>query len=124
MINITNGVNHMTCTAGAFKEIFAPQGWTRVDTAESSQVGVSSQGGTSVDQEEEEVEEDELETAGDDSDEESEDEDEESEADEDLSEKPLGEMSYEELQRFAKLSGLDITGMRSKKEIRQALRNQ
>jgi hypothetical protein len=128
MINITNGINHMTVTAGVFKEIFAPQGWTKVE-AEESVVSLPESEDFTTQQVNQEVDEETSENGElEDSDDESDEMDDESnpnedESEDDLEERPLSELSYEELQKLAKIKGLNTDGMRSKKEIRQALKN-
>lgn len=131
MISITNGINRMSVTRGAYREIFAPQGWIIVDDEISDQTGVGLQipnkpaeienyeeiDGSSedVDDIENDVDETDYEE-----DEEIETEDEEIE---ELEEKPLSELSFDELQRLAKYKGIDISGLRSKKELRQAIKS-
>jgi cbb3-type cytochrome oxidase cytochrome c subunit len=139
MVNITNNINQMTVTAGVFREIYASQGWHLIDDVaqspnpsqddandltnhgadkqddlETTEVHTGTPDNTDdVDNEDEAVEEEqEDETPG----------DEESE-DEDLSEKPISEMSYPELVKYAKTLGINASGMRSKQEIREAIKN-
>jgi hypothetical protein len=122
----------MTVTRGVFKEIYAPQGWTKVEepVVNSAETEDDGQSGTDTEEDNQngsDEEEDDTDEEPDNSKDEDEESDEEldgdEESDEDLLEKPLSELSFTELQRVAELKNVDITGLRSKKEIRNKLKS-
>lgn len=119
MLQVTNGVVTLTVTNGAFKSFYEHNGFHAVDgedgheeagkvdthpTPETGHPGHSSQ---------QELRQD---TDG------PEDEDGDDEDDVDLSEIPLGEMSFDQLNEYADQLELDHDGIRSKKELRDLIR--
>lgn len=112
MVKITNGNSVLTVTSGAYHSMYKPQGWRPVDEqvqakvvapakkkAEPISVGIEAP----EPDPDTDVEAEELET-------------------EDLSEKPLKEMSFEELRAYATQLKIDITDLDSKKNLREAIR--
>lgn len=123
MLQVTNGVVTLTVTKGAFKSFYEHNGFHAVDgedgheeagvvtthpTPETGHSGHSSQQEMAEDPEDAEDEED-----GDEDD---------TEDDVDLSEIPLGEMSFYQLNDYADQLELDHEGIRSKKELRALIR--
>lgn len=120
MLQVTNGVVTLTVTNGAFKSFYEHNGFHPVDgaygreevervnthpTPETGHLGHSSQPRIH------------------DSREYTEDDDEDDEIDIDLSEIPLGEMSFYQLNEYADQLELDHEGIRSKKELRALIRS-
>lgn len=123
MLQVTNGVVTLTVTNGAFKSFYEHNGFHAVDgedgheeagkvdthpTPETGHPGHSSQ---------QELRQD-IDAPED------EDEDDEDDTEEvvDLSEIPLGEMSFDQLNEYADQLELDHDGIRSKKELRALIR--
>lgn len=123
MLQVTNGVVTLTVTNGAFKSFYEHNGFHAVDgedgheeagkvdthpTPETGHPGHSSQ---------QELRQD-IDAPED------EDEDDEDYTEEavDLSEIPLGEMSFDQLNEYADQLELDHDGIRSKKELRALIR--
>lgn len=92
MIKIKRGTHELEVTQGAFKSIFAPAGYTVVEQPAKAQE-------TPEDDEELELEEEEQ----------------------DLSEKPLSEMSFNELKEYAEQLGIQTSGMRTHRQLKQAI---
>lgn len=120
MLQVTNGVVTLTVTKGAFKSFYEHNGFHAVDgedgheeaeealthpTPEMGHLGHPSQPRIH------------------DSREDTEDYDEDDEIDIDLSEIPLGEMSFYQLNEYADQLELDHEGIRSKKELRALIRS-
>ena len=123
MLQVTNGVVTLTVTKGAFKSFYEHNGFHAVDgedgyeeagevlthpTPETCHLGHSSQQELRQDTDAMEDED------GDDED--------DTEYDVDLSEIPLGEMSFDQLNEYADQLELDHDGIRSKKELRALIR--
>lgn len=123
MLQVTNGVVTLTVTNGAFKSFYEHNGFHAVDgedgheeagkvdtqpTPETGHPGHSSQ--------------QELRQDTDAPEDEDEDEEEDTEESVDLSEIPLGEMSFDQLEEYADQLELDHDGIRSKKELRALIR--
>ena len=123
MLQVTNGVVTLTVTKGAFKSFYEHNGFHAVDgedgheeagkvdthpALETGHSGHSSQQEMAEDTEDAEDDED-----GDEDD---------TEDDVDLSEIPLGEMSFYQLNDYADQLELDHEGIRSKKELRALIR--
>lgn len=124
MLQVTNGVVTLTVTKGAFKSFYEHNGFHTVDgeygheydgvvithpAPETGHPGHSSQQEMRQDTEDAEDEAD-----G--------DEEDYTEDDVDLSEIPLGEMSFDQLNDYADQLELDHDGIRSKKELRALIR--
>lgn len=114
MIIISNGTQKLTVTRGAFKALYEDCGFYICDGNEA----VEPQ--TIIIPEDEETEDEEInnDEAEDDGYEDCTEED----ASSDLDEIPLSEMSYVQLQQYADKLDIDCQGMRSKKELRNAIR--
>ena len=119
MVTIERAGHVLTVTQGAFKALYRPMGYVIVGTEgepEASQVpdGVTTppvdEDGSEDDQT---SEEDEVQDDGEDTD--------EDQDDEDLEEKPLSEMNFKELKAYAKRRGINVNGMSSKREVREAI---
>lgn len=123
MLQVTNGVVTLTVTKGAFKSFYEHNGFHTVDgddgheeagkvdthpTPETGHLDHPSQQGLRQDIDASEDED------GDDED--------DTEDDVDLSEIPLGEMSFDQLNEYADQLELDHDGIRSKKELRALIR--
>lgn len=136
LVRIRLGSHSAVVTAGAYREIFKPQGWTIegdekptpkiVEDKPDEVTSTQDESDANLDTENEPEDDDEAdgETESDENDDEddSEDDSDEDESDEDLEEKPLSEMSFSELSAYAKKLKIDIKGLNSKKLLRQAIR--
>lgn len=119
MVTIERAGHVLTVTQGAFKALYKPMGYVIVGTEgepEASPVHdevttpPADEDGSEDDQT---SEEDEVQDDGEDTD--------EDQDDEDLEEKPLSEMNFKELKTYAKRRGINVNGMSSKKEVREAI---
>lgn len=123
MLQVTNGVVTLTVTNGAFKSFYEHKGFHAVDgedgheeagevlthpTPETGHPGHSSQ--------------QELRQDTDAPEDEDGDDDDDTEDGVDLSEIPLGEMSFDQLNEYADQLELDHNGIRSKRELRVLIR--
>lgn len=124
MVVITNGLQTVVVSAGAYREIYLPQGWQLQEKAPESKTAPEPP--ELPDKVVSPLEEPESDQA--DSRESTEDEyDQDEEAghdlpDDDLLFRPLGELSLDELKKVAELRKVDIEGLRTKKEVRTAIR--
>lgn len=100
MITIHKGDLIAKVSAGAFETIFKDQGWSMDDHKDPIISGMNL-----PDPDHEDVLEDEITNEG-----------------EDLSERPLSSLSLGELRQLATQYGIDAENMRSKREIRNAIR--
>lgn len=119
MVTIERAGHVLTVTQGAFKALYKPMGYVIVGTEgepEASPVPDEvttppvDEDGSEDDQT---SEEDEVQDDGEDTD--------EDQDDEDLEERPLSEMNFKELKAYAKRRGINVNGMSSKKEVREAI---
>ena len=101
MITIHKGDLTAKVSAGAFETIFKDQGWSVDDHKDPIISGMNL-----PDPDHEDVLEDEI-----------------TNEDEDLSERPLSSLSLGELRQLAAQYGIDVESMRSKREIRNAIRD-
>lgn len=101
MITIHKGDLTAKVSAGAFETIFKDQGWSVDDHKDPIISGMNL-----PDPDHEDVLEDEI-----------------TNEDEDLSERPLSSLSLGELRQLAAQYGIDAESMRSKREIRSAIRD-
>ena len=113
MVNITNGKTIILVPSGAFKEIYKKQGWRIAGTEEVENSKKPSEdfdlnGNIDNDINNVKFNEEVLEESGD--------------IEKTLDEKPLKEMSIEELQEYAKMNNINIKGLTDKKEIRRAIK--
>lgn len=118
MLKITNGKVTLFVTPGAYRDVYAPQGFTEVTTraTETPQVEPEPQGGNLPGVTPEDVTEDNSDASEDVSKTEPE------ETSEDLTETPLSEMNSEQLKAYAKELGVDLSGLTSKKAVRDKIR--
>ena len=119
MMKITNGVDVITVTEGAYKGIFKAQGFFPVEnTQEKAPVSVEATEITSVVSEVHpgEVTTEEVKQQSEDKNLVSEDES------EDLSEIPLSEMDNRQLTAYANQLGVNIKGLKSKKAVIDRIR--
>ena len=100
MITIHKGDMIAKVSAGAFETIFKDQGWSADDHKDPIISGMNL-----PDPDHEDVLDDEI-----------------TNEDEDLSERPLSSLSLGELRQLAAQYGIDAENMRSKREIRNAIR--
>lgn len=112
MITIRKGTQTAMVTMGAFKSIFKGQGWEIDDGTNFMHKKPGTGLGMNLPDPDQE----------DDTQDENLQEDEDYEEDDDITEKPLSAMSMGELQQYASLHGVDTEGMRTKREIRNAIR--
>lgn len=110
MIMIRKGTHTAMVTMGAFKAVFEGQGWEISENTSSMHKKPDTGLGMKLPDPDQE----------DDTEDENFQEDEDTE--EDLTEKPLSSLSMGELQQLASLRGVDTEGMRTKREIRAAIR--
>ena len=119
MVTIERAGHVLTVTQGAFKALYRPMGYVIVGTKGEPEASPSpdevttppaDEDGSEDDQtsEEDEVQDDDEDT-------------DENQDDEDLEEKPLSEMNFKELKSYAKRQGINVNGMSSKKEVREAI---
>lgn len=119
MVTIERAGHVLTVTQGAFKALYKPMGYVIVGAEggpEASPVpdGVTTHPADEDGSEDDQTsEEDEVQDDGEDTD--------EDQDDEDLEEKPLSEMNFKELKAYAKRRGINVNGMSSKKEVREAI---
>ena len=125
MVTIERAGHVLTVTQGAFKALYRPMGYVIVGAEggpEASPVpgGVTTTPDTETGLEgpENVVEDD---SQPDDEPVDAEDDTEEDTEDEDLDEKPLSEMNFKELKAYAAKRGINVNGMSSKKEVREAI---
>lgn len=115
MLCITNGVQTLTVTSGAYMSIYAPQGWKPVDTSTHAEMLEEDEVFSTdrlPDPEPESTTEPILAQESED----------ESGEEENLSEIPLTEMNSAQLREYAKQLGVDIKGLTSKKAVRDRIR--
>ena len=116
MVTIKKGDQTITVTRGAYLSSFKAMGFVLVEGSEETQkVSPAPDKGNTLPETQEDSEE--LEEGS----EEDLVEDEPDDSD-DLDEKPLSEMTFEELQRYAKHLGLATAGVKSKRELRSVIR--
>lgn len=92
MIKIKRGTHELEVTQGAFKSIFAPAGYTMVE--QPAKALETPEGDEELELEEEQQE---------------------------LSEKPLSEMSFNELKEYAEQLGIQTSGMRTHQQLKRAI---
>lgn len=116
MLQITNGVITISVSTGAFRAFYKDRGFEPTDGAETHE---TSEGVIYQPEEDSQHLEDSPQPE---MTEESSEESEEAEEEIDLSEIPLGEMSFDELTEYADQLGLDHSGIRSKRDLRALIR--
>lgn len=123
MLQVTNGVVTLTVTKGAFKSFYEHNGFHTVDGEDGhGEAGVvtthpAPETGHTGHSSQQELRQDTDATEDEDGDEE-----EDTEESIDLSEIPLGEMSFDQLNDYADQLELDHDGIRSKRELRALIR--
>lgn len=116
MAKIHKGSQTLEVTKGAYKSIYAPLGWSLETSVEPTQAELPEGEENSSTMPPEQPQND--------SQQESEGFEAEDEyQDEELSEKPLSEMSFDELKQYASELGLEYVGIRSKKELRALIKS-
>lgn len=113
MITITNGVRAMTVSKGAFKTLFEPNGWKIASLTDEK---LNAEDFISEDEKEPESSNLPPLVPPEDEDEEEVEEEEDEEV-----EKPISEMTVEELKEYAHELGLDISKAKNKKELRHMI---
>ena len=122
MLKITNGKVTLFVTPGAYRDVYAPQGFTEVTAKTSHKGKIESKIETQIQPDKlpevtpEDVTASEFDVSGG-----------ESVSDtpkptEDLSEIPLSEMDSDQLRAYAKELGVDLSGLTSKKAVRNKIR--
>lgn len=117
MLKITDGRVTLFVTPGAYRDVYAPQGFSEVtsEATETPQIEPETHGGNLSRVTPEDITEDNSEP--------SEDIPEpETPEDLDLSEIPLGEMNSEQLRAYAKQLGVDLRGLNSKRAVRDKIK--
>ena len=115
MLRITNGVMTLTVTSGAFKSYFSTRGFKVLDATEKPEKnGVGNYHPSSERDEEEEISQEGEDFNSDDVEYDGEEED--------FSEIPLSEMDFDTLCRYVDQLGLRRDKIRSKRELRQLIR--
>lgn len=123
MLQVTNGVVILTVTKGAFKSFYEHNGFHTVDGEDGhEEAGVVVTHPTSETSHCGHPSHQRLRQSVDDTEDYDEDEEEDTEESVDLSEIPLGEMSFDQLEEYADQLELDHDGIRSKKELRSLIR--
>lgn len=123
MLQVTNGTVTLTVTNGAFKSFYEPIGFRPVDGEDGhEEAGVVVTHPTPGTHHSGHPSQQELRQSVDDTEDDDEDEEEDTEESVDLSEIPLGEMSFDQLNEYADQLELDHDGIRSKKELRTLIR--
>ena len=123
MLQVTNGVVTLTVTKGAFKSFYEHNGFHAVDGEngheEAGKVDThpAPETGHPCHSSQQELRQDTDAPEDEDG-----DDDDDTEDDVDLSEIPLGEMSFDQLNEYADQLELDHDGIRSKKELRALIR--
>lgn len=123
MIRITNGIHTLTVTEGAYKTMYAPQGWIEVSDSKTPEMvsdGSSDLGDNLPDHESEDTTEAISGQENDDTEDDAEDDSENEDVD--FEETPLSEMNSAQLRAYANHLGVDVTGMTSKKAVRDKIR--
>ena len=118
MVNIRKGPLTARVSWGCFKTDYEGQGWELYEGA--GFMPQKRDGGPLVNlpsPDQEDAPEDEI-----DQEEDEETEEDEPEEEEDLLERPLSSLSMTELKQVAELKGVDVEGLRSKRDIRLAIR--
>lgn len=126
MVRITNGVMTLRVTRQSFLSQYQPCGFRLLDVFEvASGEELYGNSPESVNEHLGEISQEERDemTEGADLDSEETAEGEEDAEESDLSEIPISEMDYYQLCTYADQLGLDRTGLRSKKELRQLIRD-
>lgn len=123
MVNIRKGPLTARVSWGCFKTDYEGQGWELYEGA--GFMPQKRDGGPLVNlpsPDQEDAPEDEIDQEDDEETEENEPEEGEPEEEEDLLERPLSSLSMTELKQVAELKGVDVEGLRSKRDIRLAIR--
>lgn len=116
MVDITNGINTMTVTKGAFEGIYKLQGYTLVhDYAETITPTLV------VEERPDSIDEPLPDITSDNVDEEKESPDTTIEMQEML-DKPIGQWTKEELKQFAEANDISLEGAKSVKEVREIIK--
>lgn len=126
MVNIVKDKTHLSVSSGAFRSIYQPSGWKLETDAEDEfsmpKTSLPPIGGNVNPEDKKDT----ADVSGYEDDD-SEESDETSQdtadvSDDELTEKPLSDMSFEELKRYAEIMDIEVAGLKSKKEIRAAIR--
>ncbi len=120
MVKITNGVDVVEVTRGAFENIYKSQGFVEADAPKDKRHKVEENPGDNQKHRDEEEEEgskepDELE--------EEEEESEEQKFVKELEEKPLTSWNKKEIKRYCSIVGIDISGTKSADEAKEIIKN-
>ena len=106
MMKITNGVDIVEVTNGAYKDMFKSQGYYPYEEeTNSTQDNLELQ--EDIDESEDNVTKDK----------------EEDETDSEIEEKPIGQWSKDEVKKYAKDNDIDISNTKSSKEAKEIIKN-
>lgn len=125
MLKITNGKVTLFVTPGAYRDVYAPQGFIEVTAKTSHKGKIESKIETQIQPDKlpevtpEDVTASEFDVSGG---EPVSDTPDAPKPTEDLSEIPLGEMDSDQLRAYAKELGVDLSGLTSKKAVRNKIR--
>lgn len=117
MINITNGKQTIQVTKGAYKALFQPKGWIKVD-GNLTDLTDEENGTEEVISEKEKIAKNENLT-GNMTEENYEDDYEDEEAEDEEIEIPFSEMSVRQLRTYAKEHNIDVSPAQNKRELRE-----
>jgi hypothetical protein len=121
MIQVTNGFVTLRVSKGALNSFYASKGFYPVESSELTEAPKLPGGISMPPVDKNDPVEDSAQSQEDVYEEDNDGEEDEEEVD--LSEIPLGEMSFEQLRMYADQLDLDHEGLRSKKELRVLIRN-
>lgn len=125
MVTIRKGDHSLRVTRGAFLNLYKPMGYVLDGAVEDSNVlpapGEGNTPGNVHEDPEEDLKDEEDDPEGEDPDTDEPEDEPEEDPEDDLDEKPLSEMNFKELKARASAMNIDINGMTSKKEVRNAI---
>lgn len=120
MVKITNGVDVIEVTRGAFENIYKSQGFVEADAPKDKEQKVK---GNPEDNQKHRDEEEEEGSKEPDELEEEEEESEEQKFVKELEEKPLTSWNKKEIKKYCSIVGIDISGTKSADEAKEIIKN-
>lgn len=123
MVKITNGVDVIEVTRGAFENIYKSQGFVEADAPKDKEQKVKVKGNPEDKQKHNDEEEDEEGLKEPDELEEEDEESEEQRFVKELEEKPLTSWNKKEIKRYCSIVGIDISGTKSADEAKEIIKN-
>lgn len=122
MVVITNGLQTVVVSNGAYREIYMSQGWYPVQEATVQDTAEAVAPEEVIELEPEELETEDPVESGEDSEEPKESTEEVEVEDSDLLLRPLSDLTLKELRRVAALREISIEGLKVKSDIRQVIK--